>query len=145
MCSLLSVMSRHWFIARRTLRKIVISTFSAEHVQSKETSRLRVRSSVSTTAPFSTHDVTLGDVDGSLFHIKVWFFMGHHDQYGQNWGNISQLAMWLSQNSANIYKTDQSTYQFQHLAARFDSAMNKWTLPHLSGASFFYRTHRPNK
>ena len=27
-------------------------------------------------------------------------------------------------------KPDQSTYLFQHLAARFDSAMNKWTLIH---------------
>ena len=26
-----------------------------------------------------------------------------------------------------IDKTDQSVYQFQHSAARFDSAMNKWT------------------
>ena len=26
--------------------------------------------------------------------------------------------------------------QFQHLAAIFDSAMNKWTLTHLPGASF---------
>ena len=33
--------------------------------------RLRVTSSVSTTEPLSTHDVTLGDVDGSLFHIKI--------------------------------------------------------------------------
>ena len=32
---------------------------------------LRVTSSVSTTEPFSTHDVTLGDVDASLFHIKI--------------------------------------------------------------------------
>ena len=44
-----------------------------------------------------------------------------------------------------INKKDQSTYLFQHLAARFDSAMNKWTLAHLPGAFFFYRTHRPNK
>ena len=42
-----------------------------EHAQSRETSRLRVTSSVSTTEPFSTHDVTLGDVDGSLFHIQI--------------------------------------------------------------------------
>ena len=46
-------------------------TFSAEHAQSRETSRLRVTSSVSTTEPLSTHDVTLGDVDGSLFHIQI--------------------------------------------------------------------------
>ena len=45
---------------------------------------------------------------------------------------------------ASIFiKTDQSTYQ--HLAARFDSAMNKWTLPQLSVASFVYHTHRPHK
>ena len=32
---------------------------------------------------------------------------------------------------ASIFiKTDQSPYEFQHLAARFDSAMNKWCLPH---------------
>ena len=42
--------------------------------------------------------------------------MGHQDQYGYKWRNISQFD-----------KTDQSVYQFQHLAARFDSAMNKWT------------------
>ena len=29
-----------------------------------------------------------------------------------------------------IYKTDQSPYQFEHLAVRFDSAMIKWSLPH---------------
>ena len=96
-------------------------------------------------APFSRRDVTLGDVDGSLFYIKIWFFIGHHDQYGYNWGNISQFAMWLSQCSVYIYKTDQSTYQFQHLAARFDSVMIKWTLPHLPVASSFCHTHRPNK
>ena len=96
-------------------------------------------------APFSRRDVTLGDVDGSLFHIKIWFFIGHHDQHGHTWGNISQFAMWLSQSSVYIYKSDQSTYQIQHLAARFDSAMNKWTLPHLLVASFFYHTHRPHK
>ena len=28
-----------------------------------------------------------------------------------------------------IKKTDQSAYQFHHLAARFDSARNKWSLP----------------
>ena len=56
--------------------------------------------------------------------------MGIQDQYGQNWGNISQFAMWLSQSSDYIYKTDQSPYQFQHLVGRFDSAMNKWNLPH---------------
>ena len=55
-------------------------------------------------APFSRRDVTLGDVDGSIFHIKIWFFIGHHDQYGHNWGNISQFAMWLSQSSVYIYK-----------------------------------------
>ena len=37
----------------------------------KETSRLRVTSSVSTTEPLSTHDVTLVNVDGSLFHIQI--------------------------------------------------------------------------
>ena len=46
-------------------------TFSAEHAQSRETSRFRVTSSVSTTEPLSTHDVTLEDVDGSLFHIQI--------------------------------------------------------------------------
>ena len=51
--------------------------------------------------------------------------MGHQDQYGQNWRYISQFAMWLSQSSVYIYKTYQSLYQFQHLAANFDSAMNK--------------------
>ena len=55
-------------------------------------------------APFSRRDVTLGDVDGSLFHIKIRFFIGHHDQYGHNWGNISQFAMWLSQSSVYIDK-----------------------------------------
>ena len=30
----------------------------------------------------------------------------------------------------NIYKTDQSPYHFQHLAVRFDSAVNKLSLPH---------------
>ena len=77
-----------------------------------------------TYAPQGTPFSTLGDVDWSLFHIQIWFFMGHHDQYGQNWGNISQFAMWLSQRIVYIYKTDQSTSLFQHLAARFDSAMN---------------------
>ena len=79
---------------------------------------------------FRRIDVSLGNVDGSLFHIKIWFVMGHQDQYGKNWGNISQFAMWLSQSSVYNYKTDQSPYQFQHLAARFDSAMNKRSLPH---------------
>ena len=31
---------------------------------------------------------------------------------------------------ASIFiKTDQSAYQFHHLAARFDSARNTWSLP----------------
>ena len=37
--------------------------------------------------------VSRGNVDASLFHIKIRFFMGHQDQHGQNWGNISQFAM----------------------------------------------------
>ena len=32
---------------------------------------------------------------------------------------------------ASIFKTDQSAYQFQQLAAIYDSAMNKWSLTHL--------------
>ena len=46
-------------------------TFSAENVQSRETSRSRVTSSVSTTEMLSTYDVSLENVDGSLFHIKI--------------------------------------------------------------------------
>ena len=31
---------------------------------------------------------------------------------------------------ASIFiKTDQSEYEFHHLAARFDSARNRWSLP----------------
>ena len=37
--------------------------------------------------------VSRGNVDASLFHIKIRFFMGHQDQHGRNWGNISQFAM----------------------------------------------------
>ena len=36
----------------------------------------------------------------------------------------------LSQSSVYIYKTDQSAFQFQHLAARYDSAKYKLSLPH---------------
>ena len=59
-------------------------TISAEHALSRETSRLRVTSSVSTTEMLSTHDVTLRNVDWSLFHIKIRFVVGHQDQNGQN-------------------------------------------------------------
>ena len=41
-------------------------------------------SSVSTTEMLSTHDVTLRNVDGSLFHVQILFVMGHQDQNGQN-------------------------------------------------------------
>ena len=44
---------------------------------------MRVTSSVSTTEPFSTHDVTLGDVDGSLFRIKIRFF---------SWGIMTNMG-----------------------------------------------------
>ena len=79
-------------------------------------------SSVSTTEMLSTHDVTLRNVDGSLFHVQIWFVVGHQDQNGQNWRNISQFTMWLSQSSVNVYQTYQSLYQFQHFAAKCDSA-----------------------
>ena len=59
----------------------------------------------------STHDVTLRNVDGSLFHVQIWFVVGHQDQNGQNWRNISQFTMWLSQSSVNVYQTYQSLYQ----------------------------------
>ena len=49
------------------------------------------------------------NVDGSLFHIEIWYVMGHQDQYGQTRGNISEFAMWLSQSSVYIYKTDQNS------------------------------------
>ena len=61
-------------------------------------------SSVSTTEMLSTHDVTLRNVDGSLFHVQIWIVMGHQDQNGQNWRNISQFTMRLSQSSVNVYK-----------------------------------------
>ena len=32
--------------------------------------------------------------------------------------------MWLSQSSVNVYQTYQSLYQFQHFAAKCDSAMD---------------------
>ena len=73
--------------------------------------------------------VTLRNVDGSLCHVQIWFVMGHQDQNGQNWRNISQFTMWLSQSSVNVYQTYQSLYQFQHFAAKCDSAMDKWCLP----------------
>ena len=37
----------------------------------KETSQLRVTSSVPTTEMLATHDISLGNVDGSLFHIQI--------------------------------------------------------------------------
>ena len=86
-------------------------------------------SSVSTTEMLSTHDVTLRNVDGSLFHVQIWFVMGHQDQNGQNWRNISQFTMWLSRSSVDVYQTYQSLYQFQHFAAKCDSAMDKRCLP----------------
>ena len=43
-----------------------------------------VTSRVSTTEMFSTHDVSLGNVDGSLFHIKIRFVMGHQALDEQN-------------------------------------------------------------
>ena len=36
----------------------------------------------------------------------------------------------VTEHLASIYKTDQSAYQFQQLAAIYDSAMNKWNLTH---------------
>ena len=81
------------------------------------------------TEMLSTHDVALRNVDGSLFHVQIWFVMGHQDQNGQNWRNISQFTMWLSQSSVNVYQTYQSLYQFQHFVAKCDSAMDKWCLP----------------
>ena len=39
---------------------------------------------------------------------------------------------------ASIFiKTDQSTYQFQHLAARFDIAMDKMESPSVAGCILF--------
>ena len=35
--------------------------------------------------------------------------------------------------------------KFHHLAARFDSARNKWSLPQQPGAHFFYPTGLINK
>ena len=36
-----------------------------------------------------------------------------------------------------FFKTYQSLYQFQHFAAKCDSAMDKWCLPQKLGAYFF--------
>ena len=91
---------------------------------------LWVTSSVSTTEPLSTHDVTLGDVDGTLFHIKFVFSWGIMTNMGKIEGIFLNLQCDCHRVASIFIKTDRSTYQFQHLAARFDSAMNKWTLLH---------------
>ena len=44
-----------------------------------------------------------------------------------------------------IYKTDQSAYQFHHLAARFDSARNKWSLNSQAHIFSILRTGLINK
>ena len=45
-------------------------------------------------------------------------------------GKTKGIFLNLSQSSVYINKTDQSPYQFQHLADRFDSAVNKLSLTH---------------
>ena len=64
---------------------------SAEQAQSRETSRLWVKSSVSTTEMLSTHDVTLGNVDGSLFLLRFYLSWGIMTTMGKTEGIFLNL------------------------------------------------------
>ena len=66
---------------------------------------------------------------GHYFILKFDLSWRFRTKMKKNWRNISQFTMWLSQSSIYIYKTYQSLYQFQHFAAKCDSAMDKWSLP----------------
>ena len=74
----------------------------------------------------STDDVSLGNVDSSLFLIqtKILFVMGHLSNMGKTAGIFLNLQCDCHIVSSIFLETDQSPYQFQQLAAIFDSAMN---------------------
>ena len=63
--------SIHLGIDVKALDGAAIDDFRGACARSRETSRSRVTSSVSTTEMLSTHDVTLRNVDGSLFHVQI--------------------------------------------------------------------------
>ena len=61
--------------------------FPRRNARSREMFRLRVTSSVSTTEMLSMHDVSLGNVDGSLIHIKHFFC---HGASGPIWAKLRE-------------------------------------------------------
>ena len=75
--------------------------------------------------PFSRRDFRLGDVDGRYFILKFDFSLGIMTNMGTTEGIFLNLQCDCHRVASIFIKTDQSTYQFQHLAARFDRAMNK--------------------
>ena len=84
-------------------------TISAEHAQSRETSRLRVTSSVSTPEMLSTNDVSLGNVDGSLFHFKFDLSCGIMTNMGKTEGIFLNLQCGCHR-VASIYTTKIHTF-----------------------------------
>ena len=60
--------------------------------------------------------------------LKFDFSLGIMTNMGTTEGIFLNLQCDCHRVASIFIKTDQSTYQFQHLAARFDIAMDKWSL-----------------
>ena len=67
---------------------------------------------------------------GHYFILKFDFSLGFMTNMIKTEGIFLNVQRDCHRVASIFIKTDRSTYQFQHLAARFDSAMNKWTLFH---------------
>ena len=67
----------------------------------------------------------LETLTGRYFILKFDFSLGIMTNMGTTEGIFLNLQCDCHRVASIFRKTDQSTYQFQHLAARFDRAMNK--------------------
>ena len=103
-------------------------------------------SSVSTTEMLSTHDVTLRNVDGSLFHVQILFVMGHRrTEMGKTEGIFLNLQ-------CDCHRVASMFIKLINLYTNFSNLLPNVTALWINGVSlnslahsFFYGAHRPNK
>ena len=102
-------------------------------------------SSVSTTEMLSTHDVTLRNVDGSLFHVHIDLSWGIRTKIGKTEGIFLNLQ-------CDCHRVASMFIKLINLYTNFSTLLPNVTALWINGVSlnslahtFFYRTHRPNK
>ena len=102
-------------------------------------------SSVSTTEMLSTHDITLRNVDVSLFHVQIWFVMGHQDQMGKTEGVFLNLQCDCHRVASMFIKLINHYTNFCTLLPNVTALWINGDSLNSLAHTFVYRTHRPNK